>query len=169
MSRTPTMWPKMRCNGPRFVPSLVCKSPSVSIPKPPSLNAISAELVCMVFSWKSGEAWMVPFPTDRDEAQMLADEFKAVFAEESITKVAQNIKYDMLVLANYGIDVKGPLFDTMIAHYLLQPDMRHNLDLLAEGVPQLHKHINRKPYWQKRKKAEKYARCGARSVARLCL
>lgn len=97
-----------------------------------SLNAMSAELVCMVFSWKGGEAWMVPVPEDRDEAQKIADEFKAVFAEESITKVAQNIKYDMLVLANYGIEVKGPLFDTMIAHYLLQPDMRHNLDLLAE-------------------------------------
>lgn len=97
-----------------------------------SLVAMEAELVCIVFSWKKGEAWMVPFPENQDDAKTLADEFKGIFADTNITKVAQNIKYDMLVLANYGIDVEGPLFDTMIAHYLLQPDMRHNLDLLAE-------------------------------------
>lgn len=97
-----------------------------------SLDAMGAELVCMVFSWKKGEAWMVPFPEDQNEALIMASEFKALFADLNITKVAQNIKYDMLVLAKYDIVVKGPLFDTMIAHYLLQPDMRHNLDLLAE-------------------------------------
>lgn len=96
------------------------------------LDTLSAELVGFSFSWKKGEAWYVPVPASREEAQAIVDEFKPVFANEKIGKTGQNIKYDMNVLKNYGLEIRGSLFDTMIAHYLLQPDMRHGMDLLAE-------------------------------------
>jgi DNA polymerase-1 len=97
-----------------------------------SLDTLEAELVGFSFSWKSKEAWYVPVPADQDEAQKIVDEFKPLFANESITKIGQNIKYDMNVLKRYGVEIKGVLFDTMIAHYLLNPDMRHGMDVLAE-------------------------------------
>ena len=86
----------------------------------------------MSISWKEGEAYYVPFSEKKEEATTVLAEFKDLFESETIEKVGQNLKYDINVLTNYTIQVKGPLFDTMIAHYLIQPDMRHNMDLLAE-------------------------------------
>ncbi|PCJ89888.1 MAG: DNA polymerase I [Flavobacteriales bacterium] len=97
-----------------------------------SLDELTAELVGMSFAFKSGEAYWVPVPENREEATVVAQEFKTVFENDKIEKSAQNIKYDMLVLRNYSINVQGPMFDTMLAHYLIQPDMRHNMDILAE-------------------------------------
>lgn len=96
------------------------------------LNTMTAELVGFSFSWKNNEGWYVPVPQDQTEVQKIVDEFKSLFANEKITKVGQNLKYDMNVLKNYGVEIKGVLFDTMIAHYLLNPDMRHGMDILAE-------------------------------------
>ncbi len=97
-----------------------------------SLDSLNAKLVGIAFSYKQGEAFYVSIPQEEKEAQEIADEFKAFFENENIEKIAHNIKYDLAVIKNYGIEVKGNLFDTMIAHYLIQPDMRHNMDLLAE-------------------------------------
>ncbi len=96
------------------------------------LDTLTAELVCMSFAFRSHEAYCVTIPADRQKATEIVQEFKFVFGDEIIVKVGQNIKYDLSVLLNYGLEVKGPLFDTMIAHYLLQPDQRHNLDDLCE-------------------------------------
>ena len=96
------------------------------------LNPFEAEIVGMSISWKEGEAYYVPFSEKKEEATAVLAEFKDLFESETIEKVGQNLKYDINVLTNYTIQVKGPLFDTMIAHYLIQPDMRHNMDLLAE-------------------------------------
>ena len=74
----------------------------------------------------------VPVPANQEEALKIVNEFRPVFENESSLKVGQNIKYDMIVLQNYGVEVKGPLFDTMIAHYVLQPELRHGMDYLAE-------------------------------------
>ena len=95
-------------------------------------DPITAELVGMSFSFAENQAFYVPVPADRDEATKIVQEFKEVLENEHSLKVGQNIKYDMLVLSNYGVEVKGPLFDTMIAHYVLQPELRHNMDYLAE-------------------------------------
>ena len=93
---------------------------------------MDAELVGMSFSIAENEAFYVPVPSDRDEALKIVKEFRPVFENENSLKVGQNIKYDMIVLQNYGAVVKGPLFDTMIAHYVLQPELRHGMDYLAE-------------------------------------
>lgn len=95
-------------------------------------DPISAELVGMSFSFAENQAFYVPVPSNRDEAQKLVDKFKPVFENESSLKIGQNIKYDILVLANYGVEVKGPMFDTMVAHYVLQPELHHGMDYLAE-------------------------------------
>ena len=96
------------------------------------IDALNAELVGMSFSWQKGEAFYVPFPENQEEAQTLVDKFKPFFERESIEKIGQNIKYDLKILSNYGVQIKGKLFDTMIAHYLINPDMRHNMDVLSE-------------------------------------
>jgi len=96
-----------------------------------ALETISAELVGLSFSYKAGEAFYVPVPENQAEAQELMNEFKPFFENEAITKVGQNIKFDYAVLKNYNIELKGQFFDTMIAHYLLEPDTRHNMDILA--------------------------------------
>jgi DNA polymerase-1 len=96
------------------------------------LDAHNVELVGLSFSWEAGTGWYVPVSANQDEAKALLEEFRALFESESIGKTGQNIKYDLSVLQRYGIVLRGPLFDTMIAHYLLQPDMRHNMDVLAE-------------------------------------
>jgi DNA polymerase-1 len=96
------------------------------------IDALQAELVGMSFSWKVGEAWYVPVPAGREEAQQIVNEFKPIFENTAIGKTGQNIKYDLSVLKKYGVEVKGKFFDTMIAHYLIQPDMRHNMNVLAE-------------------------------------
>ena len=93
---------------------------------------MDAELVGMSFSIAENEAFYVPVPTDQEEALKIVNEFRPVFENENSLKVGQNIKYDMIVLQNYGVQVKGPLFDTMIAHYVLQPELRHGMDYLAE-------------------------------------
>ena len=96
------------------------------------LDAHTAELVGMSFSLKTGEAYYVPVPENYNECLKIVNEFKPVFENAEIEKTGQNIKYDISILKWYDVEVKGKMFDTMLAHYLLQPDMRHNLDLLAE-------------------------------------
>ena len=96
-----------------------------------SLVAIEAQLVGMSFSYRKGEAFYVPFPEDPEACQAQADLFKTIFAKESTIKIAQNIKYDMSVLRNYGIEIKGATYDTMLAHYLIEPEKRHGMDALA--------------------------------------
>ncbi len=96
-----------------------------------SLVAIEAALVGMSFSYRKGEAFYVPFPEDPAACQAQSDLFKAIFAKESTIKIAQNIKYDMSVLRNYGIEIKGATYDTMLAHYLIEPEKRHGMDALA--------------------------------------
>jgi DNA polymerase-1 len=96
------------------------------------IDALNAELVGMSFSFEKGKAFYVPFPENQEEAQVLADKFKPFFESETIEKIGQNIKYDLKILSHYGVQIKGKLFDTMIAHYLINPDMRHNMDVLSE-------------------------------------
>ena len=96
------------------------------------LDALHAELVGVAFSYEKGTGYYVPFPENQAEAKTLLEKFIPFFENESIEKVGQNLKYDLKVLSNYNIVVKGTLFDTMIAHYLINPDMRHNMDILSE-------------------------------------
>ncbi|MFT5250953.1 MAG: DNA polymerase-1, partial [bacterium] len=96
------------------------------------LNPITAELVGIAFSWEVGKGFYVPFPEDKNEAQDLIELLRPFFENESIQKIGQNLKYDIKVLAKYKVSVKGKLFDTMLAHYLINPDMRHNMDVLSE-------------------------------------
>ena len=96
------------------------------------LDAYKAELVGMSFSWAAHEGYYVSVPANHLEAQAIVDEFKSVFSNESITKIAQNLKYDLSILKRYDVELKGVLFDTMIAHFLIRPEMRHSMDVLAE-------------------------------------
>lgn len=96
------------------------------------LDAHNAELVGISFSYKVGEAYYIPVPEKKEEAQEIVNEFKPILESTSITKIGQNIKYDLSVLKWYGVELKGEMFDTMIAHFLIQPDMRHNMNVLAE-------------------------------------
>ncbi|TAG57290.1 MAG: DNA polymerase I [Cytophagales bacterium] len=98
-----------------------------------STDAIRAELVGLSISYYQSEAFYIPIPADKKEAQEIVNEFKDVFLNENCTKIGHNIKYDILVLGNYGIEVKGKLFDTMLAHYLIEPDQRHGMDILAKS------------------------------------
>ena len=93
---------------------------------------MDAELVGMSFSDAENRAYYVPVPADREEALKIINELRPLYENENSMKVGQNIKYDMIVLQNYGVQVKGKLFDTMLAHYVLQPELRHNMDYLAE-------------------------------------
>ena len=95
-------------------------------------DPIRAELVGISFAYAENQAFYVPVPADRTEAQRIVDKFKPIFENPQTLKVGQNIKYDMLVLANYGVEIQGPMFDTMIAHYVLQPELHHGMDYLAE-------------------------------------
>lgn len=96
------------------------------------LDAYSSDLVGMSFSVAAHEAWYVPMPSDYAECQRRVTFFKPLFEDENIQKIGQNLKYDISVLLHYDIKVRGPLFDTMIAHYLIEPEQRHNMDYLAE-------------------------------------
>jgi DNA polymerase-1 len=96
------------------------------------LDALHAELVGISFSYEKGKGFYVPFPENQGEAQILVNKFIPFFENESNEKIGQNLKYDLKILSNYGVSVKGKLFDTMIAHYLINPDMRHNMDILSE-------------------------------------
>ena len=97
-----------------------------------SLKSLNAELVGIAFSWQPGKGYYVAFPEDYSETRSILEEFRPFFESETIEKIGQNLKYDIKVLSNYEMPVKGKLFDTMIAHYLINPDMRHNMDVLAE-------------------------------------
>ena len=96
------------------------------------LDALHAELVGISFSYEKGKGFYVPFPENQEEAQTLIEKFIPFFENKNIEKIGQNLKYDLKILSNYNITVKGKLFDTMIAHYLINPDMRHNMDILSE-------------------------------------
>ena len=96
------------------------------------LDALNSELVGLAISYEKGKGFYIPFPENQLEAQYLIEKFRPFFENESIEKIGQNLKYDLKILAHYGIQVKGKLFDTMIAHYLINPDMRHNMDVLSE-------------------------------------
>lgn len=104
-----------------------------------SLNAMEAELVGLSFAYLSGEAYYIPCPKDQKETGEILEILKPFFENESILKIGQNIKYDLLVLKNYGIEVKGALYDTMLAHYLIEPEGKHGMDVLAE------QYLNYKP------------------------
>ena len=97
-----------------------------------STTALDAELVGISLAVKENEAFYIPMPTDREKTEKRLSILKEIFENEEIEKVGQNMKYDITVLANYGLEVKGPLFDTMIAHYILQPELYHGMDYLAE-------------------------------------
>jgi len=97
-----------------------------------SLEAMDAYLVGMSFATSAHKAWYVPVPENEDEAQKKVEQFRSILEDESKIIIAQNIKYDLMVMQNYGIELKGKLFDTMLAHYLLEADMRHNMDAMAE-------------------------------------
>ena len=96
------------------------------------LNPITAELVGIAFSWEVGKGFYLSFPENRSEAQELIEILRPFFEDESIQKIGQNLKYDIKVLSKYNISVQGKLFDTMLAHYLINPDMKHNMEVLAE-------------------------------------
>lgn len=96
-----------------------------------SVDAVDAEIVGFSFAYRSGEAYYVPVSENQVEAQQILEEFRQVFENESITKIGQNIKYDLMILQNYGIELKGKLFDTMLAHYIIEPEQRHGMDYLA--------------------------------------
>ncbi|MCS4224734.1 DNA polymerase I [Sphingobacterium sp. BIGb0165] len=97
------------------------------------LDANLADIVGLSFSFETGKAYYIPTPANREEAQHIVDIFKSVLQNPAIEKIGQNIKYDILLLARYGIKVQGALFDTMLAHYLIDPDTRHGMDVLAEN------------------------------------
>lgn len=109
------------------------KQPSVCFDtETTGLDANNVELVGMSFAYKISEAYYIPVPENYAEAQQIVNEFKPVFENENIVKIGQNIKYDLSVLKWYEVEIKGKLFDTMIAHFLIQPEMRHNMNVLAE-------------------------------------
>lgn len=96
------------------------------------IDPMESELVGMSFSFAENQAFYVPVPKEKDSALNIVNKFRPVFENENSLKVGQNIKFDMLVLKNYGIEVRGRIFDTMVAHYVIQPELRHNMDYLAE-------------------------------------
>ncbi|MDC1217533.1 DNA polymerase I [Flavobacteriaceae bacterium] len=97
-----------------------------------SINALEAELVGIAFSWSKGKGYYLALPENRAEVLEILEPFKSFFEHSEIEKIGHNLKYDLKVLRNYDVRVNAPLFDTMIAHYLINPDMRHNMDTLAE-------------------------------------
>ncbi|MCS6968441.1 MAG: DNA polymerase I [Cytophagales bacterium] len=104
-----------------------------------SENAYEAEIIGLAFCYQQGEAFYIPLPEDGNKAKAILQEFQPVLEDENIVKIGQNIKYDIIVLANYGIQVKGKMFDTMLAHYLIDPEGRHSMDAMAEN------YLNYKP------------------------
>jgi len=99
-----------------------------------ALEAAQADLVGMSFALKAHEAWYVPIPAERSEAQAIVEEFRQLFENERIVKIGQNLKYDGIVLKNYDCELRGPYWDTMLAHYLLEPELRHNMNYMAETL-----------------------------------
>ncbi len=115
-----------------FIQNLMKQSSVCFDTETTGLDPITAELVGIAFSWEIGKGFYVPFPENKTEAQELIEQLRPFFEAVAIEKIGQNLKYDIKVLAKYNIEVKGKLFDTMLAHYLINPDMRHNMDILAE-------------------------------------
>lgn len=115
-----------------FVKNLLSQTTVCFDTETTGLNPLEAELVGIAFSWEIGKGFYLPFPKDKQEAQTIIEILRPFFEDENIEKIGQNLKYDIKVLAKYDIEVKGKLFDTMLAHYLINPDMRHNMDVLAE-------------------------------------
>jgi DNA polymerase I len=112
---------------------VLAEQPSVAFDtETTSLDVLDAEVVGISFSYSAGKAYYVSIPQERSKAMEWIHVFKPFWESEKTEKIGQNIKYDMSVLLNYDVHINGPLFDTMIAHYLIQPDMRHNMDILAE-------------------------------------
>ncbi len=97
-----------------------------------NIDPLNSEIVALALSWQKGKGYLVHFPESRDETREMLEIIRTLLENREILKIGQNVKFDIQVLGNYGIDVSGPLYDTMIAHYLLEPDMRHNMNLLAE-------------------------------------
>ncbi len=115
-----------------FIQNLM-KQPSVCFDtETTGLNPLTAELVGIAFSWEAGKGFYMAFPQEKEAAQELIEQLRPFFEATEIEKIGQNLKYDLKVLRKYDIVVKGQLFDTMLAHYLINPDMRHNMDILAE-------------------------------------
>ncbi len=115
-----------------FIQNLM-KQPSVCFDtETTSINPIEAELVGIAFSWEAGKGYYIPFPEGREASRKILEELRPFFEDKAIEKIGQNLKYDIKVLRKYEISVKAPLFDTMLAHYLINPDMRHNMDVLSE-------------------------------------
>ena len=98
-----------------------------------SLNALEAQLVGIAFSWEVGTGYYLSLPEDQNETQAIVEAFRHFFENEQIEKIGHNLKYDLKVLSNYNLEVKGPLYDTLIAHYLINPDRRHGMDILASN------------------------------------
>ncbi len=115
-----------------FIPNLMKQTSVCFDTETTGLNPLTAELVGIAFSWEAGKGFYIPFPEDKDEAQELIEQLRPFFESETIEKIGQNLKYDIKVLHKYKVQVKGKCFDTMLAHYLINPDMRHNMDVLAE-------------------------------------
>jgi DNA polymerase-1 len=115
-----------------FIKNLMSQSSVCFDTETTGLNPITAELVGIAFSWEVSKGFYLPFPEDKSEAQELIEQLRPFFESETIEKIGQNLKYDIKVLAKYKMPVKGKLFDTMLAHYLINPDMRHSMDVLAE-------------------------------------
>ena len=115
-----------------FVQNLIKQNSVCFDTETTGLNPLTAELVGIAFSWEAGKGFYVPFPQDRSEAQEIIEQLRPFFEAEGIEKIGQNLKYDIKVLNKYKVSIKGKCFDTMLAHYLINPDMRHNMDLLAE-------------------------------------
>ncbi len=112
---------------------LLCKQKQIVFDtETTNIDVYSAELVGLSFSIKAHEAWYLSMPAEREECQKKLELLRPLFENEGIQKIGQNLKYDISMLAQYGISVKGPMFDTMLAHYLLEPEQRHNMDYLAE-------------------------------------
>lgn len=97
-----------------------------------SQNPLEAKLIGISFSWEAGKGFYLPFPKEEEKAQVLIEQLRPFFESEAIEKIGQNLKFDIKVLAKYNVSIKGPLFDTMIAHYLINPDMRHTIEVLSE-------------------------------------
>ncbi len=115
-----------------FVQNLMKQSSVCFDTETTGLNPLTATLVGIAFSWEAGKGFYVPFPENKAKAQELIEQLRPFFESEEIEKVGQNLKYDIKVLAKYEVTVQGKLFDTMLAHYLINPDMRHNMDVLSE-------------------------------------
>ena len=115
-----------------FLKSLMAQNRVCFDTETTSLDPLEAELVGIAFSWEAHKGFYLPVPEGREAAGEVLEELRPFFESDTIEKVGQNLKYDIKVLSTYGIPVRGPLFDTMLAHYLINPDMRHNMDVLAE-------------------------------------